>query len=51
MTLRLHQHPFASYCQKAIMAFYENGALFEPVVEEAGPVRSVFPGPELAQIE
>ena len=29
MTLKLHLHPFASYCQKVIIAFYENGAPFE----------------------
>lgn len=36
MTLRLHQHPFASYCQKAIMAFYENGVAFEAVMVDLG---------------
>ncbi|MDP3748251.1 MAG: glutathione S-transferase family protein [Phenylobacterium sp.] len=36
MTLRLHQHPFASYCQKAIMAFYENETPFEAVPVDLG---------------
>lgn len=29
MTLKLHQHPLSSYCQKAIIGLYENGAPFE----------------------
>lgn len=29
MSLKLHQHPLSSYCQKAIIALYENGAPFE----------------------
>lgn len=36
MSLRLHQHPFASYCQKAIMAFYENGTPFEAIPVDLG---------------
>jgi len=28
MSLTLHLHPFASFCQKAIIAFYENGTPF-----------------------
>lgn len=32
MTLRLHLHPLASYCWKVLIAFYENGTPFEPVV-------------------
>lgn len=27
--LKLYSHPFASYCQKALIAFYENGIAFE----------------------
>jgi len=27
--MKLYAHPFSSYCQKAIMAFYENGTPFE----------------------
>ena len=29
MSLKLHAHPFSSYCQKAITAFYENDIPFE----------------------
>jgi glutathione S-transferase len=29
MTLKLYAHPFSSYCQKALIAFYENGTPFE----------------------
>jgi glutathione S-transferase len=29
MTLKLYSHPFSSYCQKALIAFYENGIPFE----------------------
>ena len=30
VTLVLHQHPFASYCQKVLIALYELGVPFEP---------------------
>ena len=36
MTLKLHLHPFASFCQKAIIAFYENGAPFEACFVDLG---------------
>lgn len=29
MSLKLYAHPFSSYCQKALIAFYENGIAFE----------------------
>lgn len=29
MALRLYAHPFSSYCQKALIAFYENAVPFE----------------------
>ncbi len=29
MTLTLFAHPFSSYCQKALIALYENGTPFE----------------------
>ncbi len=29
MTLTLYSHPFSSYCQKVLMALYENGTPFE----------------------
>jgi glutathione S-transferase len=28
--LQLYFHPFSSYCQKALVAFYEYGIPFEP---------------------
>ncbi len=30
MSLALYQHPFSSYCQKVLVALYENGTPFEP---------------------
>lgn len=30
MSLELHFHPLSSFCQKALMAFYENDTPFEP---------------------
>ena len=30
MSLTLHYHPLSSYCQKAVMALYENATPFEP---------------------
>jgi glutathione S-transferase len=30
MALQLYFHPFSSYCQKALVALYENAVLFEP---------------------
>lgn len=32
MALRLHYHPFSSYCQKALIALYERDVAFERVV-------------------
>jgi len=29
MTLALYAHPFSSYCQKALIALYENGTVFD----------------------
>ncbi|MBB5686267.1 glutathione S-transferase family protein [Sphingobium boeckii] len=29
MTIRLYAHPFSSYCQKALIALYENGTPFD----------------------
>jgi glutathione S-transferase len=29
MSLQLYAHPFSSYCQKALISFYENGIAFE----------------------
>jgi glutathione S-transferase len=36
VTLRLHLHPLSSYCWKAIIAFYEAGVAFEPVMLNLG---------------
>lgn len=36
MTIELFAHPFSSYCQKAITAFYENGTPFEFRMLEPG---------------
>jgi glutathione S-transferase len=36
MTLRLHHHPFSSYCQKVLIALYEREVPFEPVVVDLG---------------
>ena len=36
MSLRLYLHPLASFCQKAIIAFYENNTPFEPHVVDLG---------------
>ena len=35
MTLSLYAHPFSSYCQKALIALYENAIAFE--YRELGP--------------
>ncbi|HEX8533394.1 MAG TPA: glutathione S-transferase family protein [Allosphingosinicella sp.] len=32
MTLTLYYHPFSSFCQKVLVALYENGTAFEPRV-------------------
>ena len=36
MALTLHSHPFASFCQKVLTAFYENGTPFETVLVDLG---------------
>jgi glutathione S-transferase len=36
MTLELYFHPLASFCQKALIAFYENGIRFTPVMVDLG---------------
>ena len=35
MKLKLYAHPFSSYCQKALIALYENGTAFEFVMLDA----------------
>lgn len=36
MTIELYFHPLASFCQKALIAFYEKGVAFEPHVVNLG---------------
>lgn len=36
MSLKLYFHPFASFCQKALIAFYENDTRFEPIIVDLG---------------
>jgi glutathione S-transferase len=36
MSLTLHFHPLASFCWKPLIALYENGTPFEPVVVDLG---------------
>jgi glutathione S-transferase len=40
MTLKLFSHPFSSYCQKALIAFYENAVPHEPQMLETGSAAS-----------
>jgi glutathione S-transferase len=40
MSLKLYLHPLSSYCQKAIVAFYENGTPFEPIFLNPGDPES-----------
>ena len=40
MSLTLHFHPLASFCWKALIALYENGTPFEPVVVNLGEPES-----------
>jgi len=43
MSMKLYAHPFSSYCQKALIALYENDTAFE--------FRMLAPGDELAAAE
>jgi glutathione S-transferase len=36
MSLKLYFHPLASFCHKALVALYENGTAFEPVLVDLG---------------
>lgn len=36
MSLRLYSHPFASFCQKVLIALYENDTPFEAVLVDLG---------------
>lgn len=43
MTLKLFLHPFSSYCQKAVTAFYEKEIEFEPLMLDGSqPVAGQF---------
>jgi glutathione S-transferase len=36
MSLKLYLHPLASFCQKVLIAFHENGTPFEPHIVDLG---------------
>jgi glutathione S-transferase len=36
MSLKLYFHPLASFCWKALIAFYENGTPFSPILVDLG---------------
>jgi glutathione S-transferase len=40
MTLKLYYHPFSSFCQKVLIALYENGTAFEPMLVDLGDPES-----------
>jgi glutathione S-transferase len=40
MPLKLYFHPLASFCHKALIAFYEGGIPFEPILVDLGDERS-----------
>jgi glutathione S-transferase len=40
MALILHFHPLASFCWKVLIALYENGTPFEPVIVDLGEEKS-----------
>ena len=40
MSLKLYFHPLASFCHKALIALYEGGIAFEPIVVDLGDERS-----------
>ena len=40
MALQLHFHPLASFCQKVLIALYENGTPFEPHLVDLGGAAS-----------
>lgn len=49
MSLKLYYHPLSSYCHKALIALYEGGIPFEPVLVDlsneasAAPLRALWP--------
>jgi glutathione S-transferase len=40
MPLKVYLHPFASFCQKVLVALYENNTPFEPVLVDLGDATS-----------
>ncbi len=40
MSLKLYFHPLASFCHKALIALYEGGIAFEPILVDPGDERS-----------
>ena len=40
MSLKLYFHPLASFCHKALIALYENGIAFEPIIVDLGDEKS-----------
>lgn len=40
MSLTLHYHPLASFCWKVLIALYENGTAFEPLLVDLGDEKS-----------
>ena len=40
MSLKLYYHPLSSFCQKALIALYENAVPFEPVLVDLGDEKS-----------
>jgi glutathione S-transferase len=40
MSLKLYLHPLSSFCQKALIAFYENDTPFEPHIVNLGEEKS-----------
>jgi glutathione S-transferase len=40
MALKLYYHPLASFCHKVLIALYENGISFEPVIVDLGDEKS-----------
>lgn len=40
MTLKLYFHPLASFCWKPLIALYENGTPFEPLIVDLGDPQS-----------
>jgi glutathione S-transferase len=49
MSLKLYYHPLSSFCHKALIALYEGGIPFEPVVvdlsneQSSAPLRTLWP--------